>query len=162
MHIAPEVFLQQRLKKEPYIDYYSGDISWGKADHSIDMTNILFKDKTFDYVISNHVLEHIPNESLAVSEVLRILNDTGKWIFSFPICTDFTTYENEEIIDKEGRLAAFGQEDHVRLYGIDYRQRFEKYGLKLSIYTPKDLLTEELIKLHGFIENDVILIAEKA
>lgn len=130
--------------------------------HVIDITNIHFEDSTFDYVISNHVMEHISDESKAISEIKRVLKRNGKWIFSFPICTDIDTYEDKSIVTDEDRLKMYGQEDHVRLYGRDYKERFMQYGLCINSFTPKDLLPKDEIIRFGFIEDDVINVATKS
>lgn len=43
----------------------------------IDIQNILFPDETFDFVIANHMLYHIPDLSKALSEVKRVLKTGG-------------------------------------------------------------------------------------
>ena len=129
--------------------------------HIVDITDIQFRDNTFDYVICNHVLEHIPDEQKAISEVLRVLKPDGKWIFSFPICTDMQTYEDPTVVSEEDRLQRFGQEDHVRLYGYDYKERFEAHGLNLEFFSPQDELSAEEIEKYGFIPDDVIIVATK-
>ena len=161
LHFAPESSVREFIMSNINIDYYSCDITPWKAMHVADMTDIQFKDSTFDYVISNHVLEHIVDEEKAISEIKRVLKSDGKWILSFPICTDMDTYEDKSIITEQDRYKAYGQEDHVRLYGRDYKERLEKYGLKITIYSPENKLSEEDINKYGFIRDDVIIIAEK-
>lgn len=161
LHFAPEKNISLILSKNTMIDYYTGDIKSGAAMHVTDITDIQYKDGIFDYVISSHVMEHIIDEEKAVSEIMRVLKPTGKWIFSFPICMEFKTYEDASIVTEEQRLKAYGQKDHVRLYGNDFKERFEKYGLKLQIYRPKDELSMELIKKWGLIEDDIIICAGK-
>lgn len=129
--------------------------------HKGDITNIHFRDHTLDYVICNHVMEHIVDEKKAVFEIKRVLKTKGKWIFSFPICSDMKTYDDESIISAEDRLKEYGQDDHVRLYGTDYIERFDSYELKLRIFSPESEMDNELIKRYGLIKNDVTIIAEK-
>jgi predicted RNA-binding Zn-ribbon protein involved in translation (DUF1610 family) len=59
LHFAPEPALTNALRKNPSIDYHSGDIQSGCAMHVIDITNICFKNESFDYIICNMVLEHV-------------------------------------------------------------------------------------------------------
>lgn len=163
LHFAPEKPIKKMIKNNTRIDYYSADVVYGKAMHIVDIMNIeQFSDETFDLVISNHVLEHILDEGRAVYEIKRVLKNNGRWIFSFPICTDFNeTYEDATIVDPGERLKAFGQKDHVKLYGNDYCDRFQKYGFSISTFVPKDIVSEEEIKKYGFIEDDVIMVAKK-
>lgn len=161
LHFAPEKAIVEYIKENPKIDYYTGDIIAGKALHITDITDLQYKDETFDYVICNHVMEHISDEEKAVYEIERVLKQSGKWIFSFPICTDMKTYEDKSIVLPEERLKAYGQKDHVRLYGYDYVERFKKYGLSLRIFTPQNEMNDLQIEKLGFIKDDVIIIAEK-
>lgn len=161
LHFAPEKAVADYIKQNKNIDYYSCDIVHGRAMHIADITNIHYSDHTFDYVICNHVMEHIIDEKKAVSEIRRVLKTNGRWIFSFPICTDMKTFEDERIVSVEERLREYGQEDHVRLYGTDFIERFESYGLKLQIFSPATELEDDIIRRNGFIKNDVIIIARK-
>ena len=161
LHFAPEETIVNYIGENKNIDYYTCDIELGRAMHIVDITDIQFKDETFDYLICNHVMEHIPDEAKAVSEIKRVLKKKGKWIFSFPICLDMTTQEDKNIKTPEERLKYYGQEDHVRLYGKDYLKRYEKYGLKIEVCTPKKYFNEEEIEKYGFIPDDIIMIATK-
>lgn len=161
LHFAPERAIYDYIKQNENIDYYTCDIVPGRAMHVVDITDIPFRENTFDYIISNHIIEHIKDEEKAVSEIKRVLKPNGKWLFSFPICTDMNTYENDEIISPEDKLEAYGQEDHVRLYGVDYKERFENYGLKIEVFSPEREMNEEEILKYGFIKDDVVLIATK-
>lgn len=161
LHFAPEIPIRNFILNNDSIDYYSCDIKPHLAMHMVDIQEMPFKDHIFDYVISNHVLEHIPDEEKAVSEVIRVLKDDGKWVFSFPICTDAKTYEDASIQSPDDRLREFGQEDHVRLYGNDYKERFEKYGLKIRTYSPCEEFDKDTIRRYGFLEDDTIIIATK-
>ena len=161
LHFAPEEVITNLLLSNERLDYYSGDIVPRKALHIIDITDIPFADKCFDYVICNHVLEHIPDVDKAVAEIRRVLKDDGSFIFSFPICTDMLTLENRDIQSPEERLRHYGQKDHVRLYGNDFAQIYENYGFVLDIYRPQDELTEKEVEEYGVIKDDVLIVAHK-
>lgn len=161
LHIAPEEVICRTIQDNPQCDYYAGDIEVGKAQHICDLTDIQFKDKFLDYVIANHVLEHIKEIDLALHEIKRVLKDDGKLIISFPICMDMRTKEETTPLNEEERLDQFGQKDHVRLFGYDYKEYFEGYGFKVDILSPKNILDLDEIKTYGLIEDDVILICSK-
>ena len=38
------------------------------------------------------------------------------------------TFEDSNIVDPKERLRIFGQADHVRIYGQDYKNRLERVG----------------------------------
>lgn len=161
LHIAPEEAIYRAIKDNPECDYYTGDIEIGKAQHVCNLTDIQFKDKFLDYVIANHVLEHIKEIELALHEIKRVLKDDGKLIISFPICTDVKTKEETTPLNEEERLNQFGQKDHVRLFGYDYKEYIEKYGFNVDIISPKNILDLDVIKTYGLIKDDVILICSK-
>ena len=161
LHFAPEGLIQKYIQQNEQIDYYTGDIVPRKAMHVTDITDLQYKDNTFDYIICNHVMEHIADGEKAVSEIKRVLKPDGKWIFSFPICTDMKTYEDKAISSPKQRLKEYGQEDHVRLYGYDFAEQYERYGLKLHIYSPENEMDDDQIDKFGFIKDDIIIIATK-
>lgn len=130
--------------------------------HITDITNIQYKDEFFDYVICNHVMEHILDEEKAVQEIKRVLKDNGRWVFSIPICTDYEkTFEDDSITTAEERWEKYCQGDHVRLYGMDFKQRFVQYGLRLEIFSPCNELTKKEIETNGFINDDIMIVARK-
>ena len=64
-------------------------------------------------------------------------------------------------MSEEERLEQFGQKDHVRLFGYDYKIYIEKYGFDVRALSPKNILEEAIIKKYGLIKGDVILICSK-
>lgn len=161
LHFAPEMHIISIIKNNINIDYYTGDIIKGRAMHVTDITNMQYANQSMDYIICNHVLEHIVDIKSAISEIRRVLKDDGMFIFSFQICNDMNTFEDISISSPEERLKYYGQKDHVRLYGKDFADIYTKYGFDLDICRPKRVLTKEQIERYGFIEDDVIIIAKK-
>ena len=156
LHFAAEEYNSKLIRTNKNCRYITADIEPRLGDVTCDITDLnMFNDNTFDYIIANHVLEHVENESKAISELKRVLKHDGTIILSFPICTDMLTYEDPSITTEAGRWAAFGQGDHVRLYGKDFREHLENYGLNVKIYSPENELTPEEIKKYGFIHDDV-------
>ena len=161
LHFAPETEIPEKIKKNVLCSYVTADIVAEKAMLQIDITDIPFREKRFDYVIVNHVLEHIENEKAAVMEIKRVLKDNGIMILSFPICTDMNTYEDQTVRKPAERLKYYGQEDHVRLYGVDYGSKIEQYGFHITIITPKQAVSDEMIDEMGFIPDDIIMLCRK-
>lgn len=85
----------------------------------------------------------------------------GKLILSFPICKDKKTNEDLRELSKKERIERFGQDDHVRLYGTDYKERLESRGLRCRCYSPKDSPESERIEKYGLIRDDVCIVCEK-
>lgn len=156
LHFAAETSSSVLIRQNKKCRYITADIEEGRCDIVVDMTNMhMFGNDTFDYIIANHVLEHIHDETKAFSELKRVLKKNGVIILSFPLCNDMKTYEDSSITTPEGRLKAFGQTDHVRLYGTDYKERLENYGLDVKVFSPEDKLTDEEITKYALIRDDI-------
>ena len=162
LHFAPEYQLKEKIIKNKKIDYYDGDIKEGRATYVVDIRNIQFSSNKFDYIICNQVLEHIVEEAEAINELKRVIKPNGKIIITVPIClSNEKTYEDLSITDPEERLKNFCQKDHVRLYGRDFKERLEKYGLKVEEWKIKEHVTEDEIQKYAFQKDSVIFIATK-
>lgn len=161
LHIAPETIIEKKLRYNKKCNYLSGDMERGKADEVVDVTKMQYTDKKFDYIIMNHVLEHVPNEGKAIQEITRCLKDKGQFIVSFPICLDRDTFEDSNIKSEEDRLKYYGQKDHCRLYGKDAKKRLESYNLTVEEYNTSDILSEEDIKKYNVLENNIVYICQK-
>lgn len=137
LHVAPEAPLSYYIRRRfPDADYLPGnlEITPGAVDtalveYSVDVQKIPFPDNFFDMIVCNHVLEHVPNDTLAMSEFYRVLKSPGVAFLSAPFDpkTPFT-YENHSLTTPSERLQAYGQKDHVRRYGADFIQRLEAAG----------------------------------
>lgn len=100
----------------------SGDLNPLVADRKIDIININFEDSYFDFIICNHVLEHVQDDRKAMSELFRVLKPGGEAILQVPISKyNKETFEDFSIISQKEREKYFGQKDHVRIYGKDYK-----------------------------------------
>lgn len=154
LEFAPIQGLEMYLKARGNCEYISGDIVSGRAMRVLDITNIDFPDATFDYVICNHVLEHIDNEEKAVREMMRVTKPGGCLLISMPVALSLEqTLESEYIDTPEKRLLLYGQGDHVRLYGRDVKKRLEQYGLDVTEIIAKDD-TPDAVERYGLIPED--------
>ena len=86
------------------------------AHKKYDITKINESDKSFHLIICFHVLEHVLEDEKAITELYRILKKNGILIIQVPLKPG-KTYEDLNLTSKNERLEAFGQEDHVRIYG---------------------------------------------
>lgn len=161
LHFAPEAMIGSKLRTMHQGEYITADIDASGVDRVEDITDISFTDRTFDYILCNHVLEHIKAERQALSELKRCLKDDGKIIFSVPICWEEKTVEDEEIHTEEQRLIEYGQKDHVRLYGNDLKDRLEKNGFRVTMYRVGTELDREQIEYMRLLAEDTVWILEK-
>jgi predicted SAM-dependent methyltransferase len=96
----------------------------------------------FDVIVASHILEHVDDRA-ALREIHATLRSGGLAIIMVPIVEGWaTTYENSQVVTDADRLRHFGQEDHVRLYGRDLRERIRDAGFDLEEFSgsPADCL----------------------
>lgn len=169
LHFAPEKFFYDIFSNLKNFDYvpcdlfpeiynYKGNLKVEK----VDMTNIPYKDETFDFILHNQVLEHIPNDQLAMKELYRVMKQGGSGIFQVPI--DYSrekTFEDFSITSPEERKKAFGQHDHVRWYGRDYKNRLESVGFRVDEDDFVKQFSEEEIQKYGLTPTELIYYCEK-
>jgi|SoiMethySBSTD1v2_1073268.scaffolds.fasta_scaffold465269_2 SAM-dependent methyltransferase len=127
LHIAPEGGVGRLLRKAAGSGYVSGDAEAGKAMQVLDLTALPFADASFDLFFASHVLEHIPDDRRAMAEIRRVLVPQGLAYIEVPVLCQ-STFEDASITTPEQRRAAYGQEDHVRLCGLDYEARLKESG----------------------------------
>ncbi|MBQ9417063.1 MAG: methyltransferase domain-containing protein [Bacteroidales bacterium] len=139
LHIAPEQSLRTWLQEHNcrytaidkksgyYIDRYDDGVQNG------DITALDFPDVSFDIIICSHVLEHVDDDSKAISEMYRVLRPGGVAICQVPLAVDLErTIEAEPNMTAEERFNLFGHDDHKRLYGKDYFARLEQGGFMVT------------------------------
>lgn len=148
LHFAPEHQFQKWLKNAPNIDYISADLDMPTAMVKMDITKITFNDNTFDVIICNHVLEHIPNDAKAMSELYRVLKPGGWAVLETPMLPneEYKTREDLTITDPQERIRLFHQADHVRIYGMDKKERLEKAGFEVHLDRFVVDMGEELVE----------------
>ena len=132
LHVSPEYVIGKRLRPSPTLDYLSCDLESKQAMVQMDITDIHLPDNTFDVIICNHVIEHIPDDTRAMAELFRVLRPGGWSILQTPIKGD-TTHEDPTVQTPEERLRHFGQRDHVRIYGRDYQDRLGSVGFDVQV-----------------------------
>ena len=148
LHFAPESALMNKFKKLKNLSYDTVDLNSPIADIKADICDLPFLDNSYDFILCNHVLEHIIDDNKAMRELYRVLKKNGIGIFQVPI--DYnrdTTFEDFSVTNKKERNKLFGQYDHVRIYGLDFFDRLQKAGFSVERceYTSK-LPKEDIIK----------------
>lgn len=151
LHFAPEPCFQKQFKKMNNLEYISADLFSSVAMIKMDITNIIYPDNMFDCVLCSHVLEHIEDDMKAIRELFRVLKPGGWAILQVPINNTEKTYEDPSIKTPEERLKYFGQEDHVRNYGLDYKERLIKAGFAVTLDTYIFDLPENMINYYRLV-----------
>lgn len=164
LHVAPESSIKEKFTQLLGKNYLSADMYEKNVDIKMDITRIQYPDSSFDFVMANHVLEHVKDDIKAMKELYRVQKQKGWSILLVPVAKQPTTYEDPKITSKKGRLEAFGQADHVRKYGFDYIERLKSVGYKVKVYQLKDLASNKEIKrmslkevgdLGGFTQSEI-------
>lgn len=169
LHFAPEETFFNVFSRNKNMEYTPCDIDptkyrskRGTQVERIDITTIPYGENTFDVVLCNHVLEHIPNDLLAMSELYRVMKK-GAWaIVLVPIDLNRNvTYEDFSIQTPEGREEAFGQMDHVRIYGKDYVDRLKKVGFSVMEDAYVNSFSPENQVRYGLLNSELIYFCRK-
>ena len=160
MHVAPESQLGGRFKALTNIDYLSVDLESSRAMVNMDITDLKYPDNSFDVIYASHVFEHIPDDKKAMRELFRVLKPGGWAILQVPIRSQITE-EDPSIIDPAARKEIYGHPDHVRNYGLDYKDRLTEAGFNLKIEDFAKSLGEQKIKRYGLVISDQIYFCSK-
>ena len=162
LHFAPEQCFLNRFRNLKNLDYTTTDLLSPIADVKADICDLPFNDNSYDVILCNHVLEHIPDDTKAMQELYRVMKPGGYGIFQIPqdLSRDFT-FEDHTITDKAERAKIFGQYDHVRIYGRDYFDKLRRIGFKVVEADYTSQLTENDIDKYRLAKGEIIPIVYK-
>ncbi|WP_370226679.1 class I SAM-dependent methyltransferase [Mesoflavibacter sp.] len=162
LHFAPEQAFYKRFRQLKNLDYTTTDLLSPLADVKADICDLPFKDNTYDVILCNHVLEHIPNDTKAMQELYRVLKPNGIAILQIPQDLNReTTFEDNTITDKKERAEIFGQYDHVRIYGRDYFDKLRSIGFKVEEVDYTSKLSLEKIDKYRLAKGEIIPVCYK-
>ena len=162
LHIAPEQVFYKKFKSFSHWDYTTTDLHSPLADVKADICALPFEDNSYDLILCNHVLEHIPNDLKAMKELYRVLKPRGTAILQVPLEEDReNTFEDDSITDQQERTRIFGQYDHVRVYGHDYYNRLQKAGFKATPVNYIKEVTEGDIKRFALPTEQIPVVTKK-
>lgn len=162
LHFAPEQAFYQRFKRLDHITYTTTDLNSPLADVKADICDLPFDDNSFDVILCNHVLEHIPDDSKAMQELYRVMKPGGWGIFQIP--QDLKreqTFEDNTITDRKERARIFGQYDHVRIYGRDYFDKLRSIGFSVEEVDYTYTLPKENVEKYRLAKGEIIPLVKK-
>jgi len=156
LHMAPERRLGALVRSCNPAAYVAGDlIPTGATIAKIDLENIPYTGAAFDVVICNHILEHVPSPVAALREVHRVLKPGGRFICQTPYASLLaTTFEERRLQSDSDRLFFYGQEDHVRLFGLDLEALLTQSGFVGRFVRHEELLPDVNAELLGVNEQE--------
>jgi SAM-dependent methyltransferase len=151
LHFAPEQCLHDRFRAAPRLEYVTADLrGLPLVDKRMDITETHLPDESVDIIVCSHVLEHVDNDAKALREMRRILRVGGKAFLQHPIdAARRRTFEDASIVGWEERSRAFGQGDHMRIYGRDFAERARSAGLAVECVPYRDRFSPEDVDRYG-------------
>lgn len=167
LHIAPEAKLFTKFKASSKIKYHPADkfeegYDYPSGTENMDITQIDYPDNTFDFILCSHVLEHISEDIKAMSELHRVLKPSGLGILQVPLDKKLEkTIEDPAINTPEDREKHYGHWDHMRQYGLDYKERLESAGFKVKVDDFLRTFSEDDKFKFGFPADEDIYVVSK-
>jgi len=151
LHFAPERKVGNIIKKYAH-NYVTADINPKGVDLRIDISDMVgIPSHEFDLIVVCEILEHVNNDKRALEEIHRVLRPEGYAILTVPQDDSLeVTYEDASITTDNGRERAFGQSDHLRLYGKNFQDILENVGFHVTIINEKNF-SEDIVKKHVLV-----------
>jgi hypothetical protein len=162
LHIAPEYCFIKRFNSVKNIEYVTADLNSPWAKLKLDIQDIPLPDNSFDVILCNHVLEHVPNDLVAIGELFRVMKPGGFGVFQVPLDTNLEhTLEDSSINTPALRELHYGQRDHVRLYGTDYADRLRGAGFIVTEDNFVKTLPADIVTRYALPPNEIIYLCVK-
>jgi predicted SAM-dependent methyltransferase len=163
LHFAPERTLSLFLRKSFIYSYRTADLFRKDVDDQVDIARMNNYDAaSVDCFICSHVLEHVPDDTMAIRELYRVLKPTGWGIILVPIIPELVqTYEDPSKRTETERLQHFGQKDHLRVYGkTDFINRLKSSGFQVS-QLGAEFFGGDLLERHGISNRSCLYVVHK-
>lgn len=117
LHFAPEPVFYSIFKNKEFTyqttDYILKDVDLPKQD----VQNLNIADDTYDVILTNHVIEHVPDDVKALKEMCRVLKRGGKCIITVP-----GNYNNAHTV----YFKDLKNNGHYRDYGMDFQTKMQQ------------------------------------
>ena len=135
LHFAPDPIVVRLVGQQHPKSQMTADLTPGRAERVLNIEAIDLPDESVDRIVCSHVLEHV-DDAKALAAMRRVLRPGGQIVIMIPIVEGWeTSYENADVDGEQQRERHFGQWDHVRFFGSDFRARVAAQGLTLSEFT---------------------------
>jgi len=163
LHLAPENNISKKILECSCKEYVRGDLYPAtQSIEKLDICSLTFDTDYFDFIICNHVLEHVQDDMKAMNELLRVLSKKGMAILQTPYSNFLSkTFVDESIDSDELREKYYGQKDHVRVFGLDLFQKLKTVGFKLNIKEHKEQLSNYSASYYGVNERENLILVKK-
>jgi ubiquinone/menaquinone biosynthesis C-methylase UbiE len=101
--------------------------------YQVDFQKLLFGDGQYDFVFVSHVLEHIRDDQIILSDIGRILKTNAIAVLPISIVSEKTVEYPASNPDKAG---------HVRALGPDYFDKYSFYFSRVEMFNSDDFLPD--------------------
>ena len=133
LHLAPEYCFLKRFNRAEGLEIVRADFVSPWADVHFDVHDIPYKDNHFDIIMGNHLMEHVADDRKVMTEYFRVMKPGGWGIFQVPMDRgNENTLEDPNVTNPAARERLYWQRDHVRLYGLDYVNRYRDAGFEVE------------------------------
>lgn len=166
LHFAPETGISKIFISNK-CDYHPVDIDPTHYSHipgivRADICEIPFPDNKFDIIVCIHVLEHIPDDKKALSELYRVLKPGGTALLQTPFSDKLEkTFVDPSVKTPEDQIRAYVEEGHVRIYGKDLFELYKSAGFELKFVSSSDFFSESDGKKYGFNNKEDLMLVTK-
>lgn len=157
LHFAPEPSITSLLKQYAR-RYVTADLFRPGVDLRLNIEALDLPDGEFDVIFCSHILEHV-DDKRALSELNRVLRPGGVMYAMTPIVEGWAqTYEDPSVRSEQERELHFGQHDHIRYYGRDFRDRLTAAGYEVEEFTPGG----DICVPYGLMRGETLFVCRKA
>ena len=155
LDVGPWSSLGWGFRRLPLVSYTGVDLRRRHQHVGVqgDITVAPFRDRSFDIVLCNHVLEHIDDDRAAIDELHRLVRPGGLAVVSVPLRAEGPTFEDASITSPEDRERFFGERGHVRFYGLDLQERLQDAGFRVE-FRPGAAIDQEDMKYYGLRDDE--------
>ena len=147
LYFAPELSMMLWFKRNG-IHIKTADLFDKRADLKLDITALDLPSESENVIFCNHVLEHVSDHTVALSELHRVLRKGGSLVISFPVDETLDQTREDKNASEEERLKFFGQNDHLRLFGKDSRKMLEDAGFEVQLIDVTSM-PDEIVPVTG-------------
>lgn len=159
LHFAPEPGMRDYILGRNPKRYVTCDYAPGVGDLTINIEKIDLPDNSFDFVYCSHVLEHV-DDSRAIPELYRIVKPGGIVLVMVPLIEgwDRSFIDPSKTGSESEKILYFNQEDHIRMFGRDFRERLQAPGFAVDEFTA----VEPDVSRHGLIRGEKVFLCRKS
>ncbi len=152
VEVAPSPGFEALMRAQPDVDYTSFDLApFAMEQH--DITAMNFIDDSVDYFICFHVLEHLPQDAPAITEIHRVLRPGGTAVLQVPL--DWDAERTREYSAPDPRECG-----HVRRYGRDFADKIAAPGLSVRHISVSEVFDADTVARYG-LSTEPIFFATK-